>query len=129
MKLSERITNPAPLRKDDIPRNENWRWDQRSTPSCPPVAATVALSDAARLLLSEWPVGASTETYVYQSPYRGLDFDAPPERHEWPSASQPLPSVRPVVSKSATAQTQQAPGRYAAQRSSAPPRKKRLGGF
>jgi len=93
------------------------------------VAAPVALSDAARLLLSEWPVGASTETYVYQSPYRGLDFDAPPERHEGPSASQPLPTVRPVIGKSATAQTQQARGRYAAQRSSAPPRKKRLGGF
>lgn len=129
MSLSESITDPLPPRTDEIPRNENWRWDQRSTPSCPPVAAPVALSDAARLLLCEWPVGASTETYVYQSPYRGLDFDAPPERHEGPSASQPLPTVRPVIGKSATAQTQQARGRYAAQRSSAPPRKKRLGGF
>ena len=62
MSLSESITDPLPPRTDEIPRNENWRWDQRSTPSCPPVAAPVALSDAARLLLSEWPVGASTET-------------------------------------------------------------------
>lgn len=129
MDLSGRITEPTPPKADDIPRNENWRWDQHSTPTCPPVDTPMPLSDAARLLLSEWPVGASTDTYVYQSPYRGLDFDAPREPYDMPSASQPLPIVRPVVSKSAVAQTQQAPGRYAAQRSSAPPRKKRLGGF
>ena len=129
MDLSNRIAEPAPPKADDIPRNTNWRWDQQSSPSCPSVDTPMPLSDAARLLLSEWPLGASTDTYVYQSPYRGLDFDASMEHYDMPSASQPLPAVRPVVSKSAVAQTQQAPGRYAAQRSTAPPRKKRLGGF
>lgn len=137
---------PAP----DSLRNRNWHWDGEQEPVLPEVSLATAvnepLSDSARLLLSEWPLGSSATSYAYASPYAGLDFDSDTQRSKRPmpgaaavlptvgranrayqqpeqvvsSASQPVDSTR--TSATPAVQTQVEPGRFAK-------RKRRMGGF
>ncbi|WFD18835.1 hypothetical protein MCAP1_001046 [Malassezia caprae] len=97
----------GPSRSDvPEPQNGNWLWDRVSEPEAPepvPLAqpAGAELSETAKMLLMEWPLGAPTSTYKYENPYCGLDL---PQTHRpaaaaplAPSASQP---ARPAVIRS-----------------------------
>ncbi|WFD26185.1 hypothetical protein MNAN1_001162 [Malassezia nana] len=145
---------PGPCPSDEPkPLNGNWRWDEVGTPtlpSPPPLSnpAGEKLSEAATMLLMEWPLGAPTSTYTYKNPYVGLDLGLSQRSAPAPqpplSASQPgQPAVvrtrrrQPVeelehevpASQVSLPQMQLEPGRFA-QRPRAPvTKKKRLGGF
>lgn len=91
------------------PKNGNWYWDQQSEPRCPTTSLSVydanksaSLTDAARLLLSEWPIGTSTDSYTYRPAYRGLDFDTGAALNSTPSGRFASASkiVRPSIGRS-----------------------------
>lgn len=145
---------PGPcLSHEPQPLNGNWCWDEVGTPTLPPppplsIPPGGELSEAATMLLMEWPLGAPTSTYTYKNPYVGLDLGMSQRSGAAPqpplSASQPgQPAVvrtrrrQPVEelerevpsSQVSLPQTQLEPGRFA-QRPRAPAtKKKRLGGF
>lgn len=102
------ICIPGEKPPSDSAVNTNWCWDHHGRPKLPEAPELTLLqhsptnddhdtelSDTARLLLAEWPLGADPAEYVYRNPYQGLDF-APEEEEEQPtpSASQP---ARPTV--------------------------------
>lgn len=96
---------PGPSHSEEPePQNGNWLWDGVSEPEPPepvPLAqpAGAELSETAKMLLMEWPLGVSTSTYRYANPYCGLDLPqtnrpAAAVHPQAPSTSQP---VRPTV--------------------------------
>ncbi|WFD35034.1 hypothetical protein MCUN1_001880 [Malassezia cuniculi] len=146
-------------------RHGNWRWDQQKAPALPevslgsmlPVEASslsdgraVELSDAAKLLLFEWPEGTDVHDYEYINPYQGLDLAMPAAPSSQPQvrsrrAVPQVSSQREVPSISSQhdtqyqssqeepfrgVQSQAVPGRFG-QRAPAPQakRRKRMGGF
>ena len=145
-------------------RHGNWVWD-RSEPEprlptadyTPLLAADRDLtfngpleriSDAATLLLYEWPLGTNVQDYVYTNPYQGLDLQTRATKTQDtvpPIMSQrtvpPIMSQRaaPPVSSQGTAsqssqdqfhgvQSQAVRGRFG-QRAPPAKRRKRMGGF
>ena len=84
--------------------NRNWTWDRRRAPMCPDdpelclrpkSSMSKPLSESARLLLAEWPVGEDPAAFTYRNPYGGLDFGEERQETRVPS-SQP---VRPTVQR------------------------------
>lgn len=149
-------------RKIQRSRHHNWTWDRHSTPVAPDISLdrTVAtdshvirkenpgeLSETAKMLLYEWPLGSEVRDYSYKNPYDGLDLGM-----SHISASQPERSVRTVPPVSSQrevplvgsqreteprssqedpfkgVQSQAVPGRFG-QRAPPPKRRKRMGGF
>lgn len=144
-------------------RHHNWVWNKRDTPELPDVSLepTLAtdlglsrtktaeeLSEAAKLLLYEWPLGADVRDYSYTNPYSGLDLDMPtvsasqPEQRGMRAVPQvssqrevpPVTSQRDLAPQSSQdepfkgVQSQTVSGRFG-QRAPPPKRRKRMGGF
>ncbi|WFD05007.1 hypothetical protein MVES1_000332 [Malassezia vespertilionis] len=157
----------TPSTSSGTARNTNWRSD--SHVPCYPAAPSMRilqrdgvdtqLSDAARLLLAEWPLDASPDAYMYETPYHA----APHEEHKGmhvassqaPSTArgsvlprvvskanrEPDPARSPIRTAPASqdasqeriieVQTQKEPGRFAQRPATRaePKRRKRMGGF